>query len=215
MTGTIVAWAGSWSCISNHQSPVFISQYNWQPSESVRPTSSKSRCPHIGRCVRQNCLQLKISLQYNVQKICEWSWIQLSLPMPKSSLERRYCRASADCNDSILKLSGGLHRCSSIHLFVCWVNYWMWQKSCADRNRCHRFNSSEYLQYLLYNPVALVYASPPAFSNATTCLWAFVFLVSKVHVRSGFWGCMVSSLGVSLGGGGVPGSLSMGGSFVD
>jgi hypothetical protein len=65
------------------------------------------------------------------------------------------------------------------------------------------------LQCLLYNPVVLPYAFPTAFSTPTTYLWALTFVGSGVLVRSGFWGSIVSSSGVSSGGG-APGTLSMG-----
>ena len=62
---------------------------------------------------------------------------------------------------------------------------------------------------MLYNPVALPYAFPPAFSTPTTCLCALVFVGSGVQVRSGFWGSIVSSSRVCSGGGAL-GTLSMG-----
>ena len=141
--------------------------------------------------------------------MCEWSSIQQSLPSPKSSVERSSCRASVDWNDSILKLTSPRLRCWSIYVFVCWLKHWTCWKSFADWTGCHGFHCSEYLQCLLYNPVALPYAFPPMFSTPTTCLWALVFVGSEVQVRSGFWGSIVSSSGESSGGG-TPGTLSMG-----
>jgi len=93
------------------------------------------------------------------------------------------------------------------------ANDWAWWTLYADWNGCHGFHCSEYLQCLLYNPFALPYAFPPAFSTPTSCLGAFVFVGSGVHVRSGFWGSIVSLLGVSSAGG-APGTLSMGRSLV-
>jgi len=186
MTGTIVVPAGSWTCVSHHQSSVFISQYTRRLSESARRTGSKSRCAWNGRCTQRNCIHLKIALQYYVMKMFEWSSIQLSLPSPESSLERSFHRASADWNDSMLKLSSRRLWCWSIHVFVCWPNDWAWWKSCADWKGCHGFHFSEYLRCLLYNPVALPYAFPTAFSTPSTCLWALVFVKSVVQVRSGF-----------------------------
>jgi len=49
MTGTIDAPAGSWSCISNHQSPVFVPLYIWPLSESARHTSSTLECTSNGK----------------------------------------------------------------------------------------------------------------------------------------------------------------------
>jgi len=161
MTGTIVAPAGSWSCVSHHQSPVFISLYILRLSESARHAGSKSRSAWNGRCAKRNCIHLKISLWYNVPNMCEWSSIQLSLPSPELSLEWSIRRASADCNDSMLKLSSPRRRCWSIHIFVCWLNDWACWKWCADWKGCHGFHCSEYLRCLLYNPVALPYAFPP------------------------------------------------------
>jgi len=161
MTGTIVAPAGSWSCVSHHQSPVFISLYILRLSESARHAGSKSRSAWNGRCAKRNCIHLKISLWYNVPNMCEWSSIQLLLLSPELSLEWSFRRASADCNDSMLKLSSPRRRCWSIHIFVCWLNDWACWKWCADWKGCHGFHCSEYLRCLLYNPVALPYAFPP------------------------------------------------------
>jgi len=61
MTGTIVTPAGSWSCVSHHQLPVFISLYIRRLSESARRTGSKSRCAWNGRCANRNCIYWKIS----------------------------------------------------------------------------------------------------------------------------------------------------------
>jgi len=107
----------------------------------------------------------------------------------------------------MLKLSSPRLRCWSIQVFVCWLNDWTSWMSCADRNGCHGFHRSEYFRCLLYNQVALPYAFRPAFSTPTTCLWAFVLVGSGVQVRSGCWGSIGSSLGVSSGGG-APGTLS-------
>jgi len=142
--------------------------------------------------------------------MCEWSSIQLSLPSPKSSLERSFRRASADWNHAVLELSSPCLRCWCIHIFVSWLHDWPGWKLCADWTGCHGFHCSEYLWCLLYNPVALPYAFPPTFSNPTTCLWPLVFVGSKVQVRSGSWGSIVSLSGVSSGGA-APGTLSMGG----
>ena len=119
MTGTIVALVGNWSCVSHHQSPVFILLYIGRPSESARRTGSNSRCAYKARCARRNWIHLNISLWYNVPKICESSSIRLSLPTPKWSSERSFLRASADWNDSILKLSSPRLRCWYIHNFFC------------------------------------------------------------------------------------------------
>jgi len=48
MTGMIVAPPGSWCCVSNHQSLVFISVYIWPLSRSVSHASSNSRCTWNG-----------------------------------------------------------------------------------------------------------------------------------------------------------------------
>jgi len=146
--------------------------------------------------------------------ICESSFIQQSSPRPKWSPERSICRASADWNDSILKLSSPPLGCWSIQVFVCWINDWACWKWCAGWNGCHEFHCSEYLRCLLYNPVALPYALPTAFSTPTTSLWAFVLVGSEVQVRSGCWGSIGSSLGVSSGGG-APGTSSIGRSLID
>jgi len=141
--------------------------------------------------------------------MCKWSSIQLSLLSPKSSLERSLRRASADWNDLMLKLSSPCIKCWHINIFVCWQNDWTFWKSCAYWIGCDGFLCSEYMRSLLYNPVVLPYALHPAFSTPTTCLWALVFVGSGVHVRSDFWGSIVSSFGVSSGGS-APGTLSMG-----
>jgi len=138
-----------------------------------------------------------------------WSLIQQSLPRPKSCLVNSFRRASADGNDSMLKLSSPCLRCRSIHVFVCWLNDWAYWKLCADWKWCHGFHCSEYLWCLLSNPVALPYALPPAFSTPTTGLWALIFVGSRIKVRSGFWWSIVSLSGVSSGGG-APRTLSMG-----
>jgi len=187
MPATIITPAGSWSCVSHHQSPVFISLYFLRLSESARSTGSKSRCAWNRRWAKWNCIHLTISLQYSVPKMCEWSSIQLSLPSLISSLERSFGRASADWNDSMLKLSSPRLRCWSIQVFVCWLNDRACWKSCADWKGCHGFHCSEYVRCLLYNLVALPYAVPPALSTPTTCLWALVFVGSGVQGRSGFW----------------------------
>ena len=121
-------------------------------------------------------------------KICYSSSIQVSLLSPKSSSERSFCRVPADWNDSMLKWSSPRLRCWSIQIFVCWLNDWTCWMSCADCNGWHGSYCSEYLQFLLFNPVAFPYAFPPAFSTPTTCLWAFVLVGSGVQVRSGCWG---------------------------
>jgi len=78
ITGTIVAPAGSWSCVSHHQSSVFISLYIWQSSDPARRTGWKLKHAWNRRCAKRYCIHLKISLYYNVLKMCEWSSIQLS-----------------------------------------------------------------------------------------------------------------------------------------
>jgi len=140
--------------------------------------------------------------------MCKWSWIQLSLLSPKSSPERRLRKASADWSDSMLKLCSSHIKYWSIQVFVCWLNDWACWMLCADWKECHGFHCSEYLRCLLYNPVALPYAFPPVFSTPTTCLWPLVFVGWGVQVRSGFWGSIISSLGV-FSGGGAPGTWSM------
>jgi len=140
--------------------------------------------------------------------------MQISSPSPELSWERDFLSASANWNDSVLKLSSPCLRCWSLHVFFCWLDDWPTWKSCADWNGCHGFQYSEYLQCSLYNPVALPYAFPPAMSTPTTCIRAFIFVRSGVHVRSGFWGSIVSLSGVSSGGG-APGTLSMVRSLVD
>jgi len=94
-----------------------------------------------------------------------------------------FLRSSANCNDCIVKLSSPRLRCWSIQVIVCWLNDWASWMSSADRNGCHGFHCSEYLQCLVYNLVALPYAFPPAFSTATSCLWPFVLVGSGGQVR--------------------------------
>jgi len=209
MTGTIVAPAGSWSCVSHQQSPVFILLYIRQLSDSARCTGSKSRCTCNGWWAKRNCIHSKISLLYNVPKMCKWSSIQLWLPGPKLSVERSFHRASADWNDSMVKLSSPSVRCWSIHVFVCWLTDRACWKLWAEWKGCHGFHFSEYLRCLLHNPVALPSAFLHAFSTPSTSLWVLVFVRSGVQVRSGFCGSIVSSSGVSSGGG-ATGTLSMG-----
>jgi len=132
----------------------------------------------------------------------------------KIELREQLCRASADWNDSILKLSSPCLRCWSIHVFIWWLYDWACWKLCADWNGCHGFHCSEYLRCLLYNPVALPYAFPPLFSTPTTCLWACVIVGLGVHVRSGCCGSIVSLPGVSSGGG-APGTSFQGRSLFD
>jgi len=62
MTGTMVAPAGSHSCISHNQSPVFIVLYIPQLPESGRRAGSNLRCPTIGRCGPRIWIHLKLSL---------------------------------------------------------------------------------------------------------------------------------------------------------
>jgi len=170
ITGTIVAMAGSWSCLSHHQSRFLICLYSWRRSESARHTDSKSSCGRQGRCAKTNCMHTKISLWYKILKICEWSSIQLSSPILKLSSERSFRSATADCNHMILKLSSPHARSKSIYVFVHWLNDRTCWMSCADRNGCYWFHCSECLQWLLYNPVALVHAFPPVLSTPTTNL---------------------------------------------
>ena len=47
----------------------------------------------------------------------EYAAIQISLPSPKSSLERSIQTASADCNNPMLKLSSPCHWCWCINVF--------------------------------------------------------------------------------------------------
>jgi len=214
MTGTIVAPVGSWSCVSHHQSPMFISLEIWSPSESVRFTGSKPRCTWNGRYTKRNWTHLKISLQYIVPMICESCSILLSSPSPKLSSERSFCRVSADWNDSILKLPSPHLQCWSIQVFVCGLNYWACWKLCADRNGCHGFHCSEYFQCMLYNPVALPYAFPSTFSTPATRLCALVLVRSSVQLGSGSGGTIASSLGVSSGCGGAPSMVSVSRSLI-
>ena len=72
--------------------------------------------------------------------------------------------------DSILIFSSPCLQCWSIHISMCWLNDWADWKSCAEWNGCHGFHCSEYLQCLLYNPVALPYAFPPTLFTPTICL---------------------------------------------
>ena len=214
MTGAIVAPAGSRFCVSHHQSRLFISLRIWWLSESTKSTGSKPRCAWNGRCANRNWIHLKIFLQYNVPKIGAWSSIELSSPSPKLNSERRFCTISADWKNSILKMSSPCLRCWSIHVVTCWLNDWACWKSYTDWNGWHGFHCSEYLWCLLYNPVALLYTLPPTLSTPTTCLWALVCVGSGVNLKSGFWRPIVSSSGVSLGGGTL-GILFMGKLLVD
>jgi len=122
--------------------------------------------------------------------------------------------ASADCNEPILKLASARLGSWSIHVLVSWLTDSAWWKSCADHNGCRGLDCSEYLRCLLYYPVTLPYACPPAFSTPTTCLWACVFVGSGVQVRSGCWQSIGSLLGVSSGGD-APSTLAMSRSFTD
>jgi len=88
-----------------------------------------------------------------------------------------------------------------MHVCFYFLTNWALSKLCADQNRCYVFDRSENLWCLLHNPVALPYTFLPTYSTPTTLLWAIVFFQSGVHVRSGYSGSIVSSLGVSSGGG--------------
>jgi hypothetical protein len=55
---------------------------------------------------------------------------------------------------------------------------------------------------------------PPQIFHPTFSLWAFVLVGSGVQVRSGYWGSIGSSLGVSSGGG-APITLSTSRSLID
>ena len=137
-----------------------------------------------------------------------------TLPSLKSRLQGSFLSVCADWRDLILKLASLHLRWWSIHIFVCWLIYRTGWKSCADWTGWHLFCCSEFLQCLLYNPVALPYAFPLSLSTPTTYLQSFVFDGSEVHDTSVCWGCIVSSFGVSSSGG-APGTLSMGKSVVD
>jgi hypothetical protein len=58
ITGTIVAPAGSRSCVCHHQSPVFISAYFRRHSETARRTGTTFRCTWIGWCAKRNWIHL-------------------------------------------------------------------------------------------------------------------------------------------------------------
>jgi len=105
MTATNTALAGGWSCVSLHWLPMFISMYIQWLSKWASHTASQLKCTWNGRCAKRNCIHLKISLWYNVPKICELSSIQLSSPSLESTSERSFGRASANWNEHILKLS--------------------------------------------------------------------------------------------------------------
>jgi len=122
--------------------------------------------------------------------------------------------ASADCKDSISKLSSPRLRCWSIHVSFGSINDSVYWTSCLDRHGFHGFHCSEYFRCLLYNPVALPNTFPPSFSTPTTCLWGFVFVGSGVQVKSGCWGSIGASLVVSSDGG-APGTFCISRSFID
>jgi len=140
--------------------------------------------------------------------------MHLSWPSSKSSSERSVGKASADRKDVILKLSCPHLRSWSIHVFICQLNDWACWKLCVNRTRCHGLHCSERFRCLLYNPVALPYVFPPAFSAPTTCLWAFAFVGSVVQVRPGCWESIDFSWGASSSGG-APRRLSMSRSLID
>jgi len=184
MTGTTVVLAGTWSCIFHYQSTMLNSLTIGRPSELVRFTGPKLRCASHGRCTKWNWIQLKISLKYNCLKICESSSIMKSMHGPISNSERRVSRASEDWNFMILKVSSPRLSCWWIEDFIHWVNQSVCWKSCVDHNWYLAFDSSEYF-HSWYNPVALPYTSPVAFSTPTSSLWALVWIESVVQVRSG------------------------------
>jgi len=113
----------------------------------------------------------------------------------------------------ILKLSSPCHRCWLIHVCLCCLNDWAWWVWCVDQNGCHGLHSFGYFRCLLYNPGTLPCAMLPALSTPAISLWASGLVTSWVHVRSGFWGSMVSLLEAFSGGGAV-GTLTMGRSLV-
>jgi hypothetical protein len=118
---------------------------------------------------------------------------------PEIESSEELCRASADWNDSMLKLASPCFRCWSIYVFVYWLNNCNRWQLCVEWNGCDGFHYSEYLRCWSYNPVGLLYAFLLALSALPTCLWALVFVGSGVQGRSGFWGSIVSSSGVSSG----------------
>jgi len=115
--------------------------------------------------------------KYNVPKIADWSWIQLWSPILKLSSDRCFRRVSVRWNDFILQLSSPRLTCQDIHILVWWLYDSTCCKLCADQNKYHGLHCSEYLQFLLYNPVALPYAVPPVFSIPTTSLWTVVYWI--------------------------------------
>ena len=122
--GKIVSASRSWSCVSHHQSPMFISLQIQLTSQSARSTSSISRCAWHGRCARRNSIHFKIALKYNSSQICQSSSIQPYSPSPKSRCERSFRSTSAYGNDSILMLSSWWLRYWSIFIFISLFNDW-------------------------------------------------------------------------------------------
>ena len=92
--------------------------------------------------------------------MCERTSFHLWFPSPWSNWGSTFFRASADRNDSMLKLSSPRLRCWTKQVFVYWLYDSACWKSCADLKGCHEFHYSEKWQRSLYNPVALPYACP-------------------------------------------------------
>jgi len=113
--------------------------------------------------------------------------IELSSPSPKSSSARSFHTSSADWIHLTLKCSSPLLGCRSIHLFVLLLNDSRCWKLCADWNGCHGFHWSEFLQCLVYNPVALPYTFPSAFSTPTTCQYCTQWVPIRSLVLGPGW----------------------------
>jgi len=170
MTGPIFAPAGRESCVSHHQSPVFISQLIWWLSMMARCSASTSRCASNKTYATRKCIYLTITLWYTVPRILEWCSIPSSSPSPKLTSERNICRVSGNWNVWIMKLTSPWLKNWSLNVFVCGLIDRVCWNSCAERPGCHGFCCFQYVQILWYNPVTLWFGFPPAFSTATTHL---------------------------------------------
>jgi hypothetical protein len=142
--------------------------------------------------------------------LCESSSIQQSSPSLKSSSERTFCRLT---RFDFLVVQ------SKPELLI-YPGFWLlarrlsWLKVVCGPKSMPLIPLFWVLRCFLYNPVALSSSCPRTFATPTTCLWAFVLLGSRVQVRSGCWGSICFSLGVSWGTG-APGTLSMSWSLID
>jgi len=169
-TGLIIALAGDEFCISHHQLSMFDSLYTQWFSVSAMYTGSYSRYVSYTKCGKWNCTQSIISWNYNFRKIHASTSSHLSVVNPKLTSVGSFHLVQPNMKNSILKLSSPHRRCGSNLTVVPWTNYSTCLKLYGEWNWHHRFHSSEYLWYLLYNSVALWYTAPPLLSSTTTSL---------------------------------------------